>query len=322
VYNVKAGTRVENTSVTGNFVSTAANVRQQYTNVIPNLLVSRDFGKDKATKLTASYTRRIQRPDIWLLNPYLNVNNARSVNSGNPNLRAELTDAYELGYSTSHKTSTLNLSGYLRQTNNAIQNVSTRVPAQTIFPGDTTNTSVLYNTFQNIGRRSSYGLSITGSTKPNPKWTLNATVNTFYLSVKSPALGFSNQGLMYNGNFSSAWTFEHGYSLQASMYVNSRRIFLQGKGSGFQTHTLSVKKELFDKKGSLTLNLENPFTRTILFRTDLAVPDSYNVRMNTYAYNRSVRLSFNYRFGSTEASPDRPRKSIRNDDQKKGESGG
>jgi len=319
LYNFKAGTRVEHTRVTGDFVSIEANVRQQYTNIIPNLLFSRDFGADKAQKLKVSYTRRIQRPSIWLLNPYLNVNNGRSASSGNPNLRAELTDAYELGYSTSRKSSTLNLSGYWRLTNNAIQNVSTTLPARDIFPDDTTNTSVLYNTFQNVARRSTYGLSVTGSTKPNPKWTLNATVNAFYLTVKSPLLNVGNQGLMYNGNLTSAWTFEHGYSLQASMYVNSRRILLQGDASGFQTHTLSVKKELFEKKGSLTLNLENPFSRTILFRTDLAVPDSYSLRSDTYAYNRAIRLSFNYQFGATSSDPARPRKSIRNDDQKKGE---
>ncbi|WP_188812221.1 outer membrane beta-barrel family protein [Hymenobacter cavernae] len=322
VYSFKLGTRVEHTSVLGDFATSTDQVRQDYTNVIPNVLASYDFGANKEQKLKISYTRRIQRPDIWLLNPYVNVNNGRSAQSGNPNLRAELADAYELGYSTSHKSSTLNLSAYWRQTNNAIQQVFTPVPARTIFPDDTTNTSVLYSTFQNVARRSSGGLSITGSTKPNPKWTLNATLNAFYLSVKSPMLGFGNQGFMYNGNFSSAWTFEHGYSLQASMYVSSRRILLQGDVSGFQTHTLSVKKELFDKKASLTLNLENPFSRTILFRADFAVPDSYNLRSDQYAYNRAVRLSFNYQFGSTDAGPSRPRKAIRNDDQKKGENGG
>ncbi|WP_324674068.1 TonB-dependent receptor domain-containing protein [Hymenobacter sp. GOD-10R] len=321
VYSFKLGTRVEHTSVLGDFANSSNNVRQDYTNVIPNVLVSYDFGANKEQKLKASYTRRIQRPDIWLLNPYVNVNNGRSAQSGNPNLRAELADAYELGYSTSHKSSTLNLSAYWRQTNNAIQQVFTPVPTRTIFPDDTTNTSVLYSTFQNVARRSSGGLSITGSTKPNPKWTLNATINTFYVSVKSPMLGLGNQGFAYTGNFSSAWTFEHGYSLQASMYVTSRRILLQGDVSGFQTHTLSVKKEFLDKKASLTLNLENPFSRTILFRADFAVPNSYNLRSDQYAYNRAVRLSFNYQFGSTESSPSRPRKSIRNDDQKKGEGG-
>jgi len=322
VYSLKAGTRVEHTKVLGDFMNTAATVRQQYTNVIPNVLLSRDFGTNNAQKVKLGYTRRVQRPDIWLLNPYVNVNNGRQAFSGNPNLRAELTDAYELGYSTSHKSSSLNLSGYWRQTNNAIQQIWTTVPARSIFPDDTTNTSVLYNTFQNVARRATYGLSITGSAKPTPKWTLNTTLNAFYLSVKSPLLNLRNQGLLYNVNFSSAWTFEHGYSLQASAYVNSRRILLQGEASGFYTHSLSVKKDLFDKKGSLTLNLDNPFARTMLFRADIAAPGGYDLRSDTYAYNRAVRLSFNYQFGSTTAEPARQRKSIRNDDQKKGETGG
>jgi outer membrane receptor protein involved in Fe transport len=321
-YSFKAGTRVEHTRVFGDFANTTTTVRQQYTNVIPNVLVTRDFGADKAQKVKLGYTRRIQRPDIWLLNPYLNVNNGRQASSGNPTLRAELTDAYELGYSTSHKSSTLNLSGYWRQTNNAIQQVWSRVPARSIFPDDTTNSSVLYNTFENVGRRATYGLSVTGSAKPTPTWTLNATVNAFYLDVESSALNLRNQGLMYNGNFSAGRTLEHGYSLQGSVYVNSRRILLQGDASGFYTHSLSVKKELFDKKGSVTLNLENPFNRTMLFRADIVAPDSYNLRSDTYAYNRAVRISFNYQFGSTDASPTRQRKSIRNDDQKKGENGG
>ncbi|QDA59084.1 outer membrane beta-barrel family protein [Hymenobacter jejuensis] len=319
VYTFKAGGRLENTHINGDFLTSDATVSQSYTNFVPSVMAARDFGKTKNQKLKLSYSRRIQRPNIYFLNPYVNTQDRRNVRSGNPELNPELTNSYELGYSTYFKTSSINASAYWRQTNNAIEQISQTVPSTTFFPDDPAGSTLLYSTFQNVARNANYGLNLYGSTKVLTKVTVNGSVNGYYQVVRSAALNTTNRGLMFNGNLSTSWQIGKGYSAQFNGFMSSRTVTLQGRSSGFRYYALAMKKELFEKKGSLTLNLENPFGQALVFRNSLAT-DQFRSFSNNYYYNRSVRLSFNYQFGKADNRPNRPKKSIQNDDQKQGAS--
>jgi ferric enterobactin receptor len=310
----KAGGRLEHTRVDGDFMSDQATLQTSYTNLVPSVQAAWDVAKDQKLKL--SYTRRIQRPSIYYLNPYINTSNPRNVTVGNPGLDPELTDSYELGYNTYINKSSFTFSGYWRQTNNSIEAVSRTVAARDILP-TTDSTRILYTTFQNVARNATYGISLSGSTKLTPKWNLTTNVNFYYVRVKSPTLDLENGGTMHNANITSAWQFEHGWTAQFTGLFNSRQIELQGRSSGYRSYNVAVKKELFQKKGSLTLSVINPFNRQLVFRNDLA-SDRFTYTDNSYFRNRNLRLSFNYQFGKLENRPARPKKSIRNDDQKQG----
>ncbi|TGE27986.1 outer membrane beta-barrel family protein [Hymenobacter metallicola] len=310
----KVGGRLEHTRIDGDFMSDQARLQTDYTNLVPSVQAAWDVTKDQKIKL--SYNRRIQRPSIFYLNPYINTSNPRNVLVGNPGLDAELTDAYELGYNTYINKSSITFSGYWRQTNNAIEAIARTVRAQDVLPiADTTR--LLYTTFQNVARNATYGLSVSGSTKPLPKWNLTANVNIYYMWLRSQALNLENGGLMHNANITSSWEFDKGWSAQFTGLFNSRRVQLQGLASGYRSYNLAVKKEILDKKGSFTLAVINPFNRLLIFRNDLA-SDQFTYTDNSYFRNRILRISFNYQFGKLENRPARPKKSIRNDDQKEG----
>ncbi|GAA4390884.1 TonB-dependent receptor domain-containing protein [Hymenobacter koreensis] len=313
----KAGSRLEHTRINGDFRTEGVSLQTDFTNLAPNLQAAWDVNKDHKLKL--SYTRRVQRPSIFYLNPYINLSDRRNISSGNPRIDPELTDAYELGYNTFIKKSSVTFSAYWRQTNNAIESISRLVPSNELLP-TTDTTRVLYTTYQNLARNSTYGLSAFGSTKLTPKWNLSGNVNFYYRQVSSAALGLTNGGGMFNMNLNSQWTFDKGWSAQFNGFFNSRRIELQGRSSGYRTYNLAVKKELFDKKASITASVINPFNRTLVFRNNLA-SERFDYQNNSYFYNRQFRVSFNYRFGKLDAGPARPKKSIRNDDQKSGDGG-
>jgi outer membrane receptor for ferrienterochelin and colicin len=317
VYTFKLGARMEHTRIGGDFFSNDTQISQQYTNFIPSIVASRDFGKDKNQKLKLSYTQRVQRPNIYFLNPFLNTSDPRIFSRGNPELDAELTDSYELGYSTFIKKSNLNFSLYSRRTNNAIESVSSLVPLDSLITTDDKEARVIYTTFQNVARNATYGMSVFGSTKLTDKWTVNGNVNAYYVTLKSASLNTTNDGFMYNANISSSYQFDKGYSAQFSGFLNSPRVQLQGRTSAYQYYSIAAKKELFKKKGSLSIGLDNPFNRTIRFRNELDAA-RFTSRSNNYVYNRGVRVSFNYQFGKMDSRPGRPKKSIRNDDQKSG----
>ena len=315
-WTFKAGTRLEHTRIDGRFVSSGTALRTQYTNLAPNLMAAWTVTPDHTLKL--SYSRRIQRPGIWFLNPYVNTADRRNVSSGNPNLNAELTDAYELSYTTFVKKSSVTFSGYWRQTNNAIESVARLVPGNTLLAtADTTR--ILYSTYRNLARNSNYGLSAYGSTKLTEKWNLSGNVNVYWRQVNSPALGISNGGAMFNLNVNSGWQFDKGWSAQFYAYANSRQVTLQGRNSGYRIYSLGAKKEFWDKKANVVVALINPFNARLAFRQDLVAP-TFDYENNSYFYNRQIRVSFFYRFGKMD-NQNRPKKSIQNDDQKQGGGG-
>ena len=69
------------------------------------------------------------------------------------------------------------------------------------------------------------------------------------------------------------------------------------------------------KKADLTLNVANPFNNYWAYQNRLDTP-FFNENSEFRAYQRSFRLSFNYRFG--QAQQGKQRKQVRNDDVKGG----
>jgi outer membrane receptor protein involved in Fe transport len=96
----KAGLRLEHTSINGDFISVNTPINQSYSNLIPSVSIQRSF---KTNSLTFGFTQRIQRPGIFQLNPFVDNSNPKFISTGNPNLRPELNNTFELNYSNLSK---------------------------------------------------------------------------------------------------------------------------------------------------------------------------------------------------------------------------
>jgi len=67
-----------------------------YFNVYPSGALT---GKiDETQSLQLSYSRRVNRPNMWQLNPFRDITNPASIRYGNPDLIPEYIDSYEFGY--------------------------------------------------------------------------------------------------------------------------------------------------------------------------------------------------------------------------------
>ncbi len=306
-WSLKLGTRYEFTQVDGKFMSIQDTMfAQRYGTLIPSIAIARDL-KD-GQKLKVSYNRRIQRPSIRYLNPYVDYSDPRNITFGNPYLDPELTDNYEISYSALFKNHTLTVSAYTRRTNNSIEQVR-----------NLNDNSITESTYQNISKNATYGTTIYGSTKPIPNWTLSGTVTLLYVTLNSPALATSNANWQYNFNLNSAWKFNKGWSVQFFGFFNSPRIELQGKRASFSFYNIAARKEIMKKKGTIGLGLDNPFTGVLKLKTTtntqtFAQTDQRNI------YLRGIRASFSYQFGKIDFNSRKKKdKSINNDDLKQGD---
>ncbi|MEJ8803307.1 TonB-dependent receptor domain-containing protein [Pontibacter sp. H249] len=316
--NIKLGGRFEQTDIDGNFKSGSETkfIKDDYEHFIPSVALSYTL-KQKHT-FKANFTQRIQRPSLFYLNPFRQEQTSNTQIKGSIDLDPELTNLYEAGYSTYFKTTSVNASLYMRETDNAIETVVEVDP----------ETNITTLSFRNIAQNKTYGMSLFGNTKPTNNWTIGGSSNIYFVDLKSQYT--SNSGWMYNINANSSYSFGKGISAQFNGGFNSRRVQLLGKFNSFSFHSLAFKKELFDKKGGITLSLDNPFRRSLRMANDVEVneptainPVPYEQRIRINNYNRGVRVSFNYSFGKMDQQkPPRRKKSIRNDDAKQGDGNG
>ncbi len=303
-WNLAAGVRIEHTNIQGDFVSSQSKFTNHYQNLIPSFSVAKTF-RDKHT-VKVSYTQRISRPLIWYLNPYKNYSDPKNIQTGNPFLNPELTHATELSYSTFGKEGTsFNAALFWRQTNNSIEWLST-VDSQ----------GVALTTPQNIGRNASYGANMNLSLQPNKRFNSSVGTELTYVDLTSTSLRQQTNGWVWNVSSNASYKLPKDFTLQANGYIGSGWISLQSRNSGWYYYGLAAKKELMDKKISLTLNVNNPFNRDVRMTSDQFAP-TFTAQGTSLFVNRSVRLTFSYKFGKMSTGGKQSKK-IRNDDNKGG----
>ena len=297
------GGRVERTTLTAAFRTTDTGFDHRYMTWLPNGNAQYTFSE--ATSLRLAYSRRITRPNIYYLNPYVDRSDPSYLAYGNPNLDPELTDSYELSYSTLIKTATVNAALSLRHTGNAIEQV--RLPTDSL--------NVTAQTFANVAANTFYQFNIYASLKPMPKWDLSIGPDVQYIIRRSPALSANRRGFMAGLNVNTSYKLTKTFTIQSFMYASLPEITIQGTGASNLYYQFGAKKSFLKEKLDLTVNLSSPFNRTWAYRGTVDTP-YFSEHGEYVAYQRSVRVYLAYRFG--QAQQTKQHKSIRNDDVKGG----
>ncbi len=310
-YSVKAGGRYEYTTINANF----ANATEINTDIpsygvfVPSLNVSRKLSNGKTVK--AAYNKRIQRPSIQFLNPNIQASNPLNVVIGNPNLNPEYTDNYELSYSTFVKGTTVNMSGFYRNTTGSIQSIR-----EAVATGDTIKTR-----YANIGLEHAYGFNFFGNFRISSKFSLNGGTDVYYSVLDNNLPGadhIENSGWVYGGRIFGNYTLKNGWGLQVFSFYRGRQVQLQGYQGGFGMYNLNVRKDFNNKKGSIGFGLENFFAKSMKIRNEVKTPSITQKSVNVMN-NISFRVNVSYRIGKMGfEEPRRRRKSINNDDLKDG----
>jgi outer membrane receptor protein involved in Fe transport len=307
-YSFKAGARYEYTDINA-YSRTESNIEiPSYGVLIPSLNASKKLTNGNTLK--GSYTRRIQRPSIRFLNPNIQASNPLNITVGNPQLDPEFTNNFELSYSMFIKGTSLNVSGFARNTNNAIQSIRDVIGQDTI-----------RTTYRNIGREDAYGISAFASGKIG-KLTINGSSDVYYANLSNndpnPEFTAANQGWVVSGRLFGNYELKKDLALQFFGFYRGNQVQLQGTRGGFGVYSLSLNKSFAEKRGSIGIGAENfvftPFRVTSELVTPTITQKSYND-----LYNMNFKINFNYRLGkmSFDQRPKR-RRSINNDDMKDG----
>jgi len=310
-YTFKGGLRYEHTFIDASTEGEGKLGVGSYGVLVPSVNASKTI---KGTTLKLGYNRRIQRPGLAQLNPNFNTSNPQNITIGNPELRPELTNNFELGVSKNIKKTFINATFFGRVTNNAISQV--RQPSDTLV-------GAIVTTYENVGKQHAYGTNLFANVAATTKINVGIFANVFYTTLTGQTTGenglsqeISNSGFNVSGGLFSQATFKNGWGAQAFAFMQGNQIQLQGNQGGFGFYTLGVKKDFKNKKGSLGLAAENFLSRRYNIHTELNSLQ-FNQVNDVYLYNRGVRLTFTYKIGKmTMDAPRKKAKSVNNDDVK------
>lgn len=310
-YTFKGGLRYEHTFIDASTREGGNLGVGDYGVLVPSINASKTI---KGTTLKLGFNRRIQRPGLQQLNPNFNAANPQNITIGNPSLRPELTNNFELGVSKTIGKTFINATFFGRITNNAITQVSQ--PSDTI-------AGAIVSMYQNIGRQHAYGTNLFTNIAVTSKINVGVFLNAFYSSLTGQAMGLdrtsitmTNSGMNIGGGSFVNATFKNGWGAQAFGFMQGTQVQLQGRQGGFGFYTVGVKKEFNNKKASLGLAAENFLNNRFNIHTVLNSPLFSQVN-DVYLYNRGVRLTFTLKIGKmTMDAPRKKAKSVNNDDVK------
>jgi outer membrane receptor protein involved in Fe transport len=322
-YTLLIGARDENTNIQGipsNATEVLSPFSQNYNTFVPSFTIQKALSATQTLKL--AYSKRITRPSLQYLNPFVNQSNIQSQSVGNPNLDPEVSQTVEMDYNTYIKTSILNLSVYYKHTAGLIEGIATpiSVTVNSIAEGGT------LTTFQNIGNNNSIGGSIFGSVTPFKSLTLMGNINAYSYKPDPSGIYHLDQTengtyIQYGGFGRASLTLPANIVAEGFVFGSSQRHTIQGTTPTFSILGFGVKKQFMQKKASLGLNIIQPFSEYKSFNTSLKSP-GFTQNSSFQLPFRSYGLTFSYSFGKLNFSnPADKKKGVNNDDLKQNDQG-
>jgi outer membrane receptor protein involved in Fe transport len=280
---LQAGLRAEQNDARGNVVGTNMAFTRSYLSLFPTAFAS--YKADSNNSFTFSYGRRLDRPNYYTLNPARDYIDKYSYRVGNPALRPQFNNNFELGYSYKGE---LTITMSFMETNGVISDFFVQ--------DDQTKTA--YEVHDNIAGYRQGGISIIYNKQLKPWWTANLYGDFYLKEYHGNYYGtdYKQQGQAYSFNMSNQFKLGHGWNAELSGWYNGPRletVFTRPKDMGsleiaiskkMLGDSLTVKLAANDVLGTQRYEASNRFAN---FDTDVS---------STWDARRAV-LSLNYNFG-------------------------
>ena len=292
-WGVQLGLRTENTRVNTLLVNTDEKNKQNFTDLFPSINTSYKFNTNFS--LQAGYSRRIYRPRLWDLNPFFNIRNSFNYRKGNPDLKSEYSDSYEISAIYLKGITSLNMSLYQLYTTNTIESVTTF------------QNNISVSGPENLGTKRVNGIELNGKITPSKKIVINGDFN--YNSFDRKA-SWQNQSFDFKGNnwsseITSKFKFPKDLDLELSWNYQSGFKTIDGESAPSQFLNLGARKKLLRGKGVISVNIRDLFATRV--RENQTIRKDFNIWSRS-VYGRFWVIGFSYGFGKGEAMEFRGRR--------------
>ena len=291
-WELQAGLRGEYTQTRGYSPTNGQLNTNNYIKLFPTVYAQYHYNDNNIIGI--SYSRRIERPDFWIMNPFRSYSTLTSYESGNPYLQPSFTHNIELNY-TWHNNYTIGVFA---------ERISDYFARYSYL--DTATQGIIFSQ-ANLGTAGSYGFSFSGNTTVTKWWELNIQLRGYHSLFHS---SFNNATTAYSNTAFSA-------DVNCNFILNKNKTFLAEAGGQFTSSQLSdfdIQKPIgsatFGLKWLLChgrlitgINLEDAFrTNRSILRNQLN-----GTLQSSYGDDQNLHFAITWKFGNNGIKSHRER---------------
>lgn len=216
--SVLAGLRAEAVMIDIDQVTQAIKVENNDVSLYPSLHLS--YALSAEDKAKASYSRRIQRPNPGEYNPFRIYQDPQNFRAGNPALKPQTTDSFELGYEHHKGGQIYQATFYYRDIRDSVSDVVRDLGG-----------GVFLTTRANVGKSRTAGVEVVANGRFTRKLTYNLSGNAYWNELDGRGLGVGGRvrdGWTVSGRGNLSWQATDRDFLQLNTFLNGERLSPQG----------------------------------------------------------------------------------------------
>ncbi len=299
-FDIEGGLRAEYTNV---FYTIAPeniyypkNDSYEYFKLFPNIRLTVKL--NELNSISAFYNHRIDRPGEPELRIFPKYDDPELLKVGNPYLRPQFTQSYELAYKKRWDGGSLFLSGYHRMIEDAYQR---------IYSMDESNNqySIVNKIYQNTGNATNTGLEVVFSQRVTEGWDLSGSLNWYnnIIDAYQGTLYFPYERIFsINESDDNTWDFKlnnqielpMGIQIQLTGIYYAPKYIPQGKQLARSSIDLGIKKDVITGKGEITFSFSD-ILNDYKIRQEIS-GDGFTAVYQNYYETQVAKLGFKYKF--------------------------
>jgi outer membrane receptor protein involved in Fe transport len=325
-FGYQLGLRGENSYYNGDLIDASRTFTHEYpVSLFPSAFLS--YKLNDKNDLQLNYSRKINRPTFFQLLPYTDYSDSLNLSRGNPDLKPEFTNSFELSWQkTFSRKNTLITSIYLKNTYDLITRFQ-------LLEFDTVlSRNAIISTYMNANSSYAYGAELTAQNTITNWWDISFNVNAYNSSINGSNLAsnLSNEQFSWFGKLNNTFRFLKNISLQVTGDYQSRTSLQVSSssggdhgggrggmgGGGFFGGSTNTAQGYTQPSYGMDAALKYEFLKNKNASLTLNVSDIFKTRKNeTYSESpfftqttirkkdqQVFRLNFNYRFGKFDVS--------------------
>lgn len=234
----------EGTSISNSSIS----FQRDYFHVFPTANLA--YFVNKSDFLKFSYSRRINRPGLGELNPMIDITDSLNQHGGNPYLKPELVNAFEVGYNKEGDGWSLSSNAFYRLSNNIIRSYIDLKP-----------NGVALTTPQNFGNASTYGLEEILDLFPAKFWSVNTSLSIFNQKIEGnvASADVANEVFSWYGKMIHSFSLSKQSKLQVIGAYNAPTAMAQGTRMAVYNLDLGFQTKVLKGKGGIGIVISDIF---------------------------------------------------------------
>ena len=240
---LQGGLRAEQTNTRLALPTLGEPAKRDYLSLFPSAFVN--YNLTDMRQLRVGYSRRITRPDAPQLDPSPFYEDARTVFRGNPSLRPEYTNAYEVTLQDARPWGNVQVNPYLRMSDDAVRNIRTVTPE-----------GLTVSTFSNVATTRTAGADVNATIRRGP---LNLGLGGGAFHYESEADTLSTTAFGWNARTNASWKVNKVLDFQMMANYRAAQKVEGGTLLPFLMTNFSLRQKLWGDQGSVTLRVGDPF---------------------------------------------------------------